>query len=340
AYCATAHHRDDQVETLLMTMFRGRHPEIMRPIPDIRDCYIRPFIHASKSDIEFFLQIRDLPFRLDRSNSNNKYQRNFVRNQVIPTLRELNPGIEDRLLEMRADMDMYKAFVAAQMQDFCKAAVKESARCIEILLVGEEKRFFGPHFRLFFRHYLSKKGISGADIRGAEQLIEAAQGKQYLCDRATFLRHHRRILIRFPEMDRFSTGEALEIDAPRNGRTQFSFAGRTIHTEMLDVGPGYEHEIRLINTGGMHMMDADAVEFPITVRHWKAGDRMRPLGMKGRKKLSDIFVDEGFDRFLKSDALVFEDRKQIICLSRFRIADGVKLEAGTKKILTISIEFA
>ncbi|MEO0472038.1 MAG: tRNA lysidine(34) synthetase TilS, partial [Bacteroidota bacterium] len=85
-------------------------------------------------------------------------------------------------------------------------------------------------------------------------------------------------------------------------------------------------------------LDADQVQFPLTIRRWQVGDRMQPYGMQNQKKLSDIFIDEKYTPLAKQQAVIFEDQRQIICLSGFRIADSVKISPTTKRVLKIVIE--
>ena len=98
---------------------------------------------------------------------------------------------------------------------------------------------------------------------------------------------------------------------------------------------GNENEIE--QEENVHVMDAGRVIGDLHIRPWKEGDRMRPLGMKGHKKLSDIFVDERFDRFAKRRALVFEDEEGIVLLDGFRIADRSKLHIATREIIRVEI---
>ena len=94
-----------------------------------------------------------------------------------------------------------------------------------------------------------------------------------------------------------------------------------------------------IESGDVAVMDADALHGAPVVRSWQPGDRYRPLGAPGIRKLQDIFVDAGVPRRLRTRVPVVSDDNGIIWLAGFRIADRVKIEPTTARSLRISIEW-
>ena len=100
----------------------------------------------------------------------------------------------------------------------------------------------------------------------------------------------------------------------------------------------YARDQELPSGEDLFCMDADKVRFPIRVRGWQAGARMQPLGMNGRKKLSDIFIDLKVPRSEKARQLVLEDGERILLCSGFRIEEGVKVGKQTTTLLLVQIK--
>src|SRR5687768_15492367 len=86
-FVATAHHRDDAIETFFINLFRGTGIKGLKGIPAKRDFFIRPMLRISRTEIEDFASQYNIPFRIDRSNESDDYQRNRIRHHFIPLLR-------------------------------------------------------------------------------------------------------------------------------------------------------------------------------------------------------------------------------------------------------------
>ncbi|RMG57610.1 MAG: hypothetical protein D6722_24660, partial [Bacteroidetes bacterium] len=106
-----------------------------------------------------------------------------------------------------------------------------------------------------------------------------------------------------------------------------TFRGREVHLHGPVPRPAK------LDSPGAQYLDADQIAWPLTLRGWEPGDRMNPLGMKGKKKLKDIFTDEKFSPLAKARALVLADANGVIALSDFRIAHRVRVRPETQRIL-------
>ncbi len=95
--CATAHHSDDQAETLLLSLLRSQEAPLWHGIPPRRDRYLRPLLGCTKTEVLTYLAERALPFREDLSNQKPQYLRNHVRLEVLPALRAIHPSVEEQL---------------------------------------------------------------------------------------------------------------------------------------------------------------------------------------------------------------------------------------------------
>ncbi len=85
-------------------------------------------------------------------------------------------------------------------------------------------------------------------------------------------------------------------------------------------------------------MDADRLKWPLQVRYWKYGDRFRPLGMKGSKKLQDFFTDLKIPREKRGEIPILCDREKIIWVVGLRLDDGVRTSPLTRKFVTARLK--
>lgn len=92
-YILTAHHADDNLETMILNLSRGASLQGLCGMAELEGNLLRPLLQISKSQIEAYLKFNKIPFRKDKSNKNPKFNRNFIRQSIIPKLKKLNPNI-------------------------------------------------------------------------------------------------------------------------------------------------------------------------------------------------------------------------------------------------------
>jgi tRNA(Ile)-lysidine synthase len=318
--CATAHHADDQVETLLLNLIRGNHPDVLKGIPVIREKYIRPLLGIRKQEILDYLVDHDLDYRIDASNTGTDYLRNKLRNELIPSVLELNPRFGDNLLQ-RDELHQERNAFLSRYLDRRFQEIAQKLPVLDLSHIPEEEK------RVVAASWLDKWEIHGHAFWEALDLINSQPGKWVACQWGMVYRSR--------------TG--IEIAAGNGGGEETV----TIHKQselpvegIIKLGA---NEIRLCYPAGrdglweegVHLLDADALEFPICFRRWKSGDRMKPLGMRTTKKLSDIFADEKYKRSSKKGAVVLESGGKVVLLSGFRVAETVKVTPDSRNLLQI-----
>ena len=335
-WCATAHHQDDQVETILLSLLRGGAPGVLSAIPASNGGFIRPLLQVKKEDIRRYLADHELPFALDSSNQKRDYLRNQVRLDLLPLMREINPSIEDRLLRLQrelADRDKYlKDSLASH------PAIQQLEKGVWRL---ENRPEISSEIRaILFELLLSKAGFTGTEIASAKTLLNSQSGKEMVFGGRKVVRDQKGWLIRGGDI-RNGRGERNSIRP-----SEISFASIASGGSDFDVGAWslrlefrpYVRDQELPSGEDLFCMDADKVRFPIRARGWQEGDRMQPLGMNGRKKLSDIFIDLKVPRSEKARQLVLEDGERILLCSGFRIEEGVKVGKQTTTLLLVQIK--
>jgi tRNA(Ile)-lysidine synthase len=327
---ATGHNADDQAETVLMRILRGTGVAGLAGIPSKRGLIIRPLLSVRRQEIIAYLRERKVGFRTDLTNESLDMTRNRVRLELLPMLeRDYAPRLRDHLWRL--------AEIARQDNALLESlAGAEFARQRQALPDGLALPF-APELppalrRRVWRLAIAEvrgglEDISFAHLRDIEQLTPGQEAHLpgarvvHEAGRLVFLPSGASSTVTIPE---------LTLTAP--GRVCYAPAGCCITTE---TSPSPFP----IESGDVAVLDAGAVKGRLVMRSWQPGDRFRPLGAPGERKLQDIFVDAGVPRRLRSRVPVVLDEEGIIWLAGFRIADRVKMESTTTCSMRFSIEW-
>ncbi|WNJ18065.1 tRNA lysidine(34) synthetase TilS [Pontibacter sp. G13] len=327
-YCATAHHQDDEVETLLMNLFRGDSPEIFQGIPTIRFPFIRPLLGVSKAHILQVLDSAGLDYRTDTSNQGLDYSRNVFRNRIIPSLEEVIPGASSHLLKRKDWFQLQASFLKEIWKEWIPQMISGNGD-IQRLDWQPFVRQFGAEFLpLLVWEVMTQWGIIPNRIREILGLIHSESGRWVEIHDGRVYRWTNG-LERIPESDspeKFPKWDFL----PNAGRCLLK--NRSIIWEWP-----FEGKPDFANSQHFYL-DIERLEFPLILRRWKEGDRMQPFGLSFEQKLSDIFINEKFSPSQKQEAIIWEDQQGIVAISGYRISERVKITKNTRQILKIVME--
>jgi tRNA(Ile)-lysidine synthase len=324
--CATAHHRGDQAESILMSLTRGNHPAMIQSIPVQREQFVRPLLNLSKQEILDCIAEAGLTYSHDISNDSNDYLRNQFRNQVIPLLTEINPSIEAQLVWKHDWYQSQFTFIKVVLDQQADAYLSESPQVKRLHFTPFIAQFGREFLPLLNAWALERWGIYGHYLWESLKLIDSDPGRFILTDKGRISKGRDTLILETEEVKE----EIQEITAFLN-QYIVRLGSQTIHFSINEEKPDF-------NQPNTFWLDRDKIQFPLRLRRWQPGDRMTPLGMKHAKKLSDIFIDEKLDSAQKKRAIVFESAGQIVALYPFRVANQVKLSAHTQKTLKIVIE--
>lgn len=320
-FCATGHHENDQVETSILSLMRGAGPALMHGIPHKRGAFVRPLLHVSRAEILAYLNAIAQPYRTDASNAGDAYLRNRIRHEVLPALDRIHPNASERLASQQDWYNKENTFLRGILQPFVQqAANKQLDWSSFITQYGEE------HVPVLVAYVLADWGITGPRNRAGLALINNQVGTG--------------IDVQGGRLERVRNG--LELRKEKDTTLIRPLFIQEISESMLiDLGKR-KIEITLHESGrpdfskpDLHVINLDEVSFPVHFRGWQQGDRMQPLGMRGEKLLSDIFIDKKYTSEQKERAVVVADEKGIICLSEFRIANRVRLHQGSQRFVSL-----
>jgi len=306
---AVAHNASDNAETLLLNMLRGCGTKGLRGMSADSVCefgcrVLRPMLDISREEITAFLEEKGQTWREDRTNSENEYKRNKLRNLVLPVFREINPSY---LRTLQTDMKHVAQVddIAQEYYEQEKSKVVLPDGSIDIAALNASR-----HIEYLLWRLTGEQGsLSDEQFDG---LLDAVMS------------------------DKPSSGKRFGPFVVTKGKIMV--VPSSVEAAEYTITEVRASELTSLKTPeGMLLLDKDKLPGGFRTRLWQAGDWMRPLGMKrGRKKLSDLFVDLGWDERQKASATVVElEGSHVAALLFARIDDEVKISGNTKMVLQI-----
>ncbi len=321
-YLLTAHHADDNVETILLNLIRTTGLKGLIGIPVSKNKILRPLISFGKDEILSYAENNRLNWSEDSSNSNEIYLRNKIRKNVIPVLKDINPSINNSISSSLKRLRMVDQLLESSLSDFERNYVTYEN---EVTII--DKTFtnnFSKKMILFYE-FLNKYGFTFSQIERFIPLLELTNKK--LISETHKLITDRGTLIIIPNKYNFK----LNISIDKIGDVDVGFFTIKSHIYKKD-------EISLSKNKENAQLDYDKIKFPIVYRNYKLGDSFYPLGMKKMKKVSSYISDVKMSYLSKIRQIVIEDsNKQIIWLVGQQISDRFKVNSKTKNILNFEI---
>lgn len=345
---ALAHHADDQAETVMMRILRGTGPSGLAGMPMRRIEknleLIRPLLRIYKSEIERHCTAHGIPVCRDSSNEQRKYFRNVVRLDILPYLREYSeklPESLNRLADMmQAEDEWMETEAQARFDELVTILRKDGqtecsldATRFAALHVALQRRLI----KLILNYVFSADDLADyARIETIRSAIVRDRGKAMTLDL-----HERLKLVRQYDnvsfMQRLRPEERYEYAIERPGeRIRLPEAGMELECGLVGVEPSAAGAF----AGGCAeaRFDCDLLEFPLTVRNRRPGDRMEPLGLKGTKKVKDMFIDEKMPSAIRQRApLVVDAAGRILWIPGLRRSAHALVSERTKRVLLIKV---
>ena len=324
-HVVTAHHRDDNIETLLMNFFKGTGIAGLRAMLPRQGIVVRPLLFASREAIHAYALERGLNWVEDSSNDSDKYTRNYFRHQVIPLVAQAYPGVLDNLADnvdrFREIEVIYRQAIDGQKKKLLEYRGNEVHIPVLKLLQSEA-------LGTLLYEILCPYGFSPQQAEACRELLASPSGR-YIVSATHRVLKNRRFLIITPLETTVATHVLVEA-----AETTVAFADGMLRLQRLAA----ERVGGLDQGPRVALLDASAVRFPLLLRPWKTGDYFYPLGMRKKKKLSRFFIDNKLSVAQKEKVWVVEMDKKIVWVVGLRIDDRCRLGAGTKEVLRIEWE--
>ena len=326
-YLITAHHADDQVETVLMQLFRGTGLHGLTGIPERRNdilSIIRPLIPFTKKQIHHFAKEHSLIFVEDSSNVKDDYTRNLIRNKVIPQVEVVFPNITQNVLETIQRLKESEQIVSSTVQAFWKKG-KRTRKGIETISIQQWKKVKDNY--TYTWGLIQPYGFKPQQISEVHKLLEATNGAYMSTLTHRFIKYNQDIQI----VANDSENEHVMVYVAEGSLT--TKIG-VLHFELMPLA-----SIGEINKDSKYAyIDADKLEWPLIYRTWQSTDYFYPLGMPKKKKLAHFLGSLKLSPAIKQRATVLTMGEKILWVVGRRIDDRFKIKPSTKQVLIITFE--
>ncbi|MBO9154303.1 tRNA lysidine(34) synthetase TilS [Chitinophaga sp. GCM10012297] len=324
AAVVTAHHMQDNVETLWMNLSKGTGMAGLHGILPLQGHIARPLLFATREEIAAYAKEEGVAFVEDSSNITDKYTRNYFRHNILPPLQALFPDV---VRQTGASIDRFR-----EAEELYKQAVEEHKKK---LLVKKGEEYFIPLVRFsqakplatIAYELLKPFGCSPAQASQVTALLDAEPGR-YVTTASHRIVRDRKWFIVAP----LNTAEAgyfiieKEQENLRLPNVAFRFQYAQNDTNAVSAN------------AAVACIDAAGLQFPLMLRRWKQGDYFYPLGMNRKKKLSRFFIDQKLSLPQKEKVWVLESAdKRIVWVAGMRIDNRFRVTEKTRQVLRITM---
>ncbi|KUG05214.1 trna(ile)-lysidine synthetase [hydrocarbon metagenome] len=335
-YVATAHHRDDQAETILLHMLRGSGIKGLRGILPSHGYLMRPLLGVTRSDIEKYLEENLLSYRMDSSNYDLNFLRNRVRHELIPYLqKEYNPRIIENLDRLGLIAREENQAMETETDRLMRSAVliKDQGQ-----VVIDNKVFQKIHPAFQRRIILSALGWLQGDDGWSALDVQLIMDLNRKPGSAKKIKLRKNIWVS-KVYDQLIIGIPLEINA------QYCYPVRAPGSVYIqETGDTFCFAIITMEEyqKGRHhdeiYLDHDKLAPDIFLRSRKAGDRISLPGMKGRKKIKDYFIDKKVPLIDRSRIPLLSSQDEVYAIVGHSISQKVGIDEKTTRVLVIRRE--
>lgn len=324
-FIATAHHLDDSIETFFINILRGTGIAGLQGVPVAQGIIIRPLLFANKTKIREYAESENLTWREDSSNLTDKYLRNNIRHHLIPSLKKLNAGFEKTITKelsyFKDAATIFKKFIEEKKRDI---VIEEGKN----ILLNIKKLKDSGHAETILHELLRAYDFTPETTELIAKRMYATAGKKFFSPTYRLIKD-RDFLILTPKQ--FSEQEG-DFFIKKN---QTEFSNSSLHLK-IESFPGNLDHVKDKKNSVAHF-DYHSISFPLKIRKWKQGDSFHPLGMTGKKKLSNFLIDKKIPLSDKENIYVLESEGNIVWVIDHRIDDNYKVLPKTKEILRISV---
>lgn len=321
-FLLTAHHADDNIETVLMNFFKGTGIAGLRGILPKQGKIIRPLLNFRKDELLEFARENNLQWVEDSSNITDKYSRNYFRHQVIPLVQKIFPKAGANLLDnIKRYTDTELLYIQA-IEHHKKKLLEYRGNEIHIPVL--KLRQSEPLHTIIYE-IIKGFNFTSAQTHEVTGLLSSESGKYVQSSTHRIIRNRKWLIIApaaTEEADTILIEEGNTCIQRADFRLEFSKSG-TINYKPQTIKSTAQ-------------LDLHQIRFPLILRKWKSGDYFYPLGMMKKKKLSRFFIDQKLSKTEKENAWVLESDKRIIWVIGYRIDERFKVQNKTIEILQVT----
>ena len=371
AAVVTAHHADDNAETMILNMVRGTGLNGMTGMNFIstipissRACreipLLRPLLTFTRKQIEGYVFANKIPYREDKTNASVEYRRNSIRHEVLPVLERMNPSVVRTLNREMA----YFSDASSIVDDWCRTQLPKvlDPHCEQIrrtdVAISIPRLMTLPQWRYLLYYILQPYGFNTSVLESIESLLTSdrtVSGKRFEAPGYVLLTERDSMVVvgkmaGHTDHDAHDAHDIHDVHVipdligdpfmPVRGAGKYNINGQSVAVEVLAWTPDMPKK----QPAGTLIFDAAKLRFPFVLRNWRSGDWMIPFGMKGKKKISDLFNDLKLSHSEKEQSVILVDctsdmaeQQHVAAVLGMRIDDRYKVTNRTKQIIRITL---
>ncbi len=323
-YLLTAHHADDNIETVAMNFFRGTGIAGLHGILPKQGQIVRPLLFARRAAIEQFANENKISFITDSSNLSSDYTRNSFRNEILPLIKKSFPGADKNVLQNICRLQEVELLYLQSIDLHKKKLLEQKGNEWHIPVL---KLLKAKPLNTIVYEIIKDFGFTAHQTEEVINLLESETGK-YIASATHRIIKNRHWLIIAP----INSAEVHHVLIEQDDK-KIVFSGGVLSIETIDAD-----NYKIKTDPSIAQLNAAEIKYPLLLRKWKQGDYFYPLGMRKKKKLSRFLIDQKLSLTQKENVWVMEMNKKIIWIVGMRIDDRFKLNASsTKKVVKITL---
>jgi tRNA(Ile)-lysidine synthase len=323
-FIATAHHLNDNIETVLFNLAKGTGIKGLRGILPKHDKLIRPLLFAPREEIEAFAKQHNLSWREDSSNASDKYSRNFIRHNIVPLFKELNPSFETSFANNLNIFSELETQFDAHFRKVSKTLFFSKHGDVYIAIEALKKL---SDRRTILFTYLQPHGFTSSQVDDILSGLNNNAGRQFFTDNARLIQD-RKFLILTKGNAATASEHFIYDDISEILTSDFVFTQIKLENKNSEIE----------KSPFIAMIDASKILYPLVLRRWKAGDYFYPIGMNNKKKkLKKFLTDIKLPLHEKEKVWVVESDKKIVWVVGLRLDERFKITEQTEQLVRLQV---
>ena len=319
----TAHHQNDQLETILLNLTRGSSISGLRGMKASSGCIVRPMLCFSRKMLEDYAAEFKIEYRHDVSNDDTLFQRNLIRHEVVPVLRKINPSLEKSVFEnslfLQQVEKIYTDFLEAEVKRISTGSGGGLKLDISLLRACKYKE-------MIISHLLKEQGVNREQVEALLDLMDSQAGKHLKAGNLIITRDRDYLIFDNCESEKIfhllGQDDFGEIVLPAVS----VFIEKLVPQENMDL-----------TDPGILWLDDDKLTFPLVIRSWRSGDSFIPYGFRHKKKISDFLTDIKVPVSKRKMVLILETDGKIAGVLGYRSSDLFKVTPATRMIYKVTL---
>ena len=331
----TAHHMDDNAETVLMRIIRGTGLNGLEGIPIRRDYIVRPLLYMTRSEIEQYAELNELSYVTDMSNYSSEYFRNRIRNEIMPALKEENGKISQSIFRLSQIASLANDYIeksaekieiaSENWEESCEVAVSDIEDLHEVVLM---QVFINMAQKLGVT-----KDLSFELINNLSSLVAERENTTWdiSAPRLIFKRRYAKLI-------------AMK-DSVKIQQDSFSYQIGSSGTyffpkEKFIVKTYIENNYKINEYNRFKKaVDYDKIRNNIILRSRVSKDSFSPVGLNGSKSIKKYFIDKKIPKEMRNSIPLLCDGDDIMCVMLYDTDERYKITEDTKNILVVELRY-